>query len=259
MSNSGREAVLDRLDKSNIDTAVLERLAEIAEAVTAAKANDPSTLLREENAAVEAWSSLQADWLGHIFARRYGAAMKGLDPLDLRAATAETVELGRTPFEKAAYQDREYAPMLRRVGARALLDQAPAMPSGVASELAGAAWLLNLGEEGHPLTKRYRPRGTKAGIAKHNTLNTVIISAIYYHAGFHEMALPDAAAKVLPKDYSGKVWRRLEHWRDRHPDLQKVFEYNRQQGQEACAAGRTYDEPLILSYDRAMQEIYGEP
>ena len=43
------------------------------------------------------------------------------------------------------------------------------------------------------------------------------------------------------------------------PDLQKAFDYNRQRGQEDRVAGRPYEEPPILRYDLAMQEIYGKP
>jgi hypothetical protein len=180
--------------------------------------------------------------------------MAGLDPFDLRGASVEVVAAGHVPFTAPLLKKPEYAPMNRRGLARFLLDNKTLLPPDAARYFSTAMWLLNMGEEQIRLLKPYRLRGVHGKAARIFLRNFTLLNRVYYHAAFHDIALEQAAEAVLVANPDSRRWNALQKFRDRHPEISHILDFNRERGQSDRAAGRAFNPPITLDYDLAELE-----
>jgi hypothetical protein len=129
----------------------------------------------------------------------------------------------------------------------------PTLPPCLARAIAIALFRLNLGEGNTWLGRPLRGKGFKSGHAFRFYVGLAWLLRVYYHAGYHSVPLPKAAAVVLAKDTEGRDWSALEQMRQRER-LGKLCAAERRQGKQDRAMGAAYCPTLALDYDLSALE-----
>jgi hypothetical protein len=218
----------------------------------AAGANDPTTRLDREDAALTLFKELQVGLIGLVRSRRSAAAQAALNVFDLRAAHPDAVAAGQWVWDQDVLRTSHGAAAARRVLARALLDD-PTVPPGLATPAATALLLINLGENNTWLGKPTRLKGAPTTRPRDLIIDLVRLQRIYYRAGYTGTPLGDAAIVELPRDVDGKRWAALEQRRKRDRLTAPCAEA-KATGQRDQRAGRPPNPPLALDYDLTMLE-----
>lgn len=181
----------------------------------AAQANDREKLLRHEGEAHTQFQQLEVGVIGAVRSRRHAAALAARNPFELTVAHPEAVSAGQYSWTNDILRTREGAAAAHRVLARALLDN-PILPPGLLWAAAAALFQLNLGESDTWLGKPMKIPGLAGTHARDFHIDLVLLARIYFHAGYHGVALADAAMAVLPDDADGKRWTALQQMRHRN-------------------------------------------